>query len=144
MTDDKADILRLLRDQEAATARGDAAGTVAPIADDAVAYDLPPPLEFRGDAARDAEAIDGWFSTWENGVTVELKDPDVLIDGDLAVVFGLSRMRGTKKGAGPLDQWSRRTVVLRRQGAAWRIVHAHSSFPMKMDGSNAAATDLKP
>jgi hypothetical protein len=26
----------------------------------------------------------------------------------------------------------------------WRIIHDHSSYPMKMDGSQQAALDLKP
>ena len=66
-------------------------------------YDIPPPLEYRGTGTQAVDGLREWFSTWESGVTVEMEDPKVVIDGDLAVVFGLSRMRGTKKGAGPLD-----------------------------------------
>jgi ketosteroid isomerase-like protein len=92
-------------------------------------------------------AVDGlreWFATWENGVMVEMKDPQVIIDSDLAVAFGLVRMRGIKKGVGPLDQWHRRTTVLRRRDGVWKISHEHSSFPMRMDGSGTAAIDLVP
>ncbi|WP_099513756.1 nuclear transport factor 2 family protein [Microvirga ossetica] len=52
--------------------------------------------------------------------------------------------RGIKKGVGPLDQWHRRTIVLRRRDGVWKISHEHSSFPMRMDGSGTAATDLVP
>jgi ketosteroid isomerase-like protein len=141
---DKESILSVLRAQGAAVARGDAAGVVAAMAENVVSYDLPPPLEARGADARNVEGLNAWFSTWDGGVTVEIAAPTVLVDGDLAVVFGLSRMRGVKKGEGPLDQWSRRTIVLQRRGGDWRIVHEHGSFPMEMDGSGKAATGLRP
>lgn len=143
---DEQEILTLLREQEAAVGRGDAAGAIAALADDVVCYDLPPPLEYRGDAARDEEGLDRWFATWEDGVAVELADPVVLVERDLAVVFGLTRMRGKKKdgGAGPVDAWNRRTVVLRRREGRWRIVHEHQSYPMRMDGSDKVALDLHP
>lgn len=142
--DDRDAILRLLHDQDEATARGDAAGVVKPLADDVVSYDLPPPLENHGAGPEAEEAIDRWFATWENGVTVRLHDPTVLVDGDLAVVFELAHMQGIKLDKGPLDNWFRRTVALRRGQDGWRIVHDHSSFPMLMDGSGKAATYLTP
>lgn len=141
---DEREVLALLRAQEAAVARGDARGVVAALADDAVCYDLPPPLEYRGAAARDIEGLEQWFATWDGGVTVELAQPTTRIDGDLAVVFGLSRMRGVKRESGPVDLWNRRTIVFRRLSGAWRIVHDHSSYPMMMDGSDMAALDLRP
>lgn len=140
----KNQILALLRAQEKATARGDAAGVVAPLADDLVTYDMPPPLEYRGAGAPMIEGLEQWFATWDGPVTAELSAPTIIVEGDLAVVFGLSRMRGRKKDAGPLDSWNRRTVVLRRANGMWCIVHEHLSYPMKMDGSGQAATDLKP
>lgn len=73
-----------------------------------------------------------------------LRDPQLLIDGDLAVVPGPTRRRGTKRGEGPVDLWSRRTVVLAGRDGSWRIVHEHGSVPMRMDGSGRAALDLTP
>jgi ketosteroid isomerase-like protein len=58
MSDDRQMILNLLREQEAATARGDAAGVITSLADDAVLYSLPPPLETRGAEARDTGTVD--------------------------------------------------------------------------------------
>lgn len=138
------EILALLRKQEAATERGDAEAVVADYADDVVIYDLPPPLEYRGSGKAHIDGLNHWFATWEGSVKVELAHPTVIVDGDIAVVFGLSRMRGTKKGSGPVDSWNRRTLVLRRRAAQWRIIHEHGSYPLEMDGSGKAATDLKP
>lgn len=67
-----------------------------------------------------------------------------MIDGDLAVAFGLSRMSGIKTDGTKVDSWSRRTIVLRRIGGSWKIIHEHASFPMAMDGSGRAVTDLLP
>jgi len=144
MADDEKDILRILRDQEAAIGRGDAEAAISALAADVVTYDLPPPLEYRGAGTPAVDGLREWFATWEDGVTVEMKAPQVIINGDLAVAFGLARMRGIKKGVGPLDQWHRRTIVLRRRDGVWQISHEHSSFPMRMDGSGTAATDLVP
>ena len=74
---------------------------VQPIAENAVSFDLPPPLHVRNDAAQHVHGLEQWFATWDGAVTVEMAEPTVLVDGDLAVVFGLSRMRGIKKGSGP-------------------------------------------
>lgn len=140
----KQDILALLGEQEAAVARGDAKGVVAPMADDIISYDLPPPLEYGGAGASALEGYEQWFATWSGPVTTELIDPTIMVDGDLAVVFGLSRMRGTKSDGTVIDSWNRRTAVLRRHAGAWAIVHEHSSYPLAMDGSGRALTDLKP
>lgn len=145
MPDDaKTEIVTLLREQEAAVARGDAHGVIAPLASDLVTYDLPTPLEYRGAGAPYADGLNQWFSTWDGPVVVKLADPTVIVDGDLAVVFGMSRMQGRKRDAGPVDSWNRQTIVLRRAAGSWRIVHEHKSYPTEMDGSGRSATNLKP
>lgn len=143
-SDDEAAILRLLKDRDIAIRSGDAKAAIAPLADDVVVYDLPPPLSYEGAEARDAAALDDWFGTWDGPVRTETPEPRIFIDGDLAVAYGLTRLQGYKKGEGPQDVWLRSTAVLRREGAGWRIFHQHQSFPMMMDGSRRAATDLKP
>jgi ketosteroid isomerase-like protein len=141
---DEKEILALLRAQEDAVGRGDAPGVLRPLADEVVTYDLPPPLEQRGNPASAEDGLRQWFATWNGPVTTTLHEPTVLVDGNLAVVFGLSRMQGTKKAGAKVDNWNRRTVALRRIDGAWRIVHVHDSYPMLMDGSGKAATDLSP
>ena len=57
-----------------------------------------------------------------------MADPQLMIDGDLAVAFGLSRMTG-------IDRWHKgrllepANVVLRRSAGSWKIIHEHASFP---------------
>ncbi len=139
-----AEVLKVLRFREAAVRAGDAEAAVSVQADDAVAYELPPPLQFTGPAASHVKALNSWFATWDGPVESVVAEPTILIEGDLAVSYGLCHISGVKKGLGLVDQWSRNTVVLRRDTAGWKIVHEHSSVPMKMDGSGQAANDLKP
>lgn len=141
---DEQVILQLLNERDTANQRRDAAAVLAPLDNHYVAYDFPPPLQSVGDGTRDTKALDAWFDTWEGPVTIELVQPTVLVDGDLAVVFGLGRLRGVKKDSGPMDHWNRRTIALCRVDGAWRIVHEHNSYPIKMDGTFRAATELKP
>ncbi|CAN7685072.1 nuclear transport factor 2 family protein [Rhizobium sp. LjRoot30] len=141
---DHYDVLDVIRNQDAATARGDAAAVVAPIDDGAILFDLPPPLQNQGNPAEGIEGLNAWFEMWEGGVTITLDNPTVIVDGDLAVVFGLNRMQGVKKDGGPLDAWNRRTVVLHRRNGQWKIIHEHNSYPMAMDGTARAMTELKP
>lgn len=127
-----------------ALANANVEAVVEPLAQDAVVYDLQPPLAFVGAAARDADGLHTWLKTWESPPRVELRDPQILLDGDLAVVYGLSRMRGKKIEEGLVDLWFRTTLVCRRSRSGWTIVHEHNSVPMKMDGSGLAAIDLEP
>ena len=144
MANDQTAILELLRSRERAVHSGDAEAAIADVMAGAAIYDLPPPLAYNHDAGEAVDGLNGWFSTWNGPVSAELHNPEVQISGDLAAVWGLSRMRGDKKGQGPTDIWFRTSVILRRTRTGWEIIHEHNSVPLKMDGSGAAAVDLKP
>lgn len=141
---DENSVLKVLRSREAAVAEGVAESFISHFADDAVLYDLPPPLQVQSDRAEGVDALNRWFATWNGRVESLVPEPTIIIDGDLALVFGLANLRGDKKGEGPQSMWLRSTVAMRREGDRWKIVHEHSSFPLKMDGSGLAARDLRP
>lgn len=141
---DEAAIRALIEARNAAVYVGETQRAIAPLSQDVVAYDLQPPLQFVGAAARDADALAQWLATWEGPVSIEMPDPVISIDGKLAFAHGLSRMQGTKQGYGTGELWYRSTLCLKRIAGAWSIVHEHNSVPMKMDGSGLAATDLRP
>jgi ketosteroid isomerase-like protein len=144
MKTDETDIRDLLAARDTALARGDAAAAVATMDSEIVSFDLPPPLRLIGEAARNPADLDGWFATWNGPIESRFTDPVVLVSGNLAVAHGLTNLRGDKKGQGPVDAWFRSSFALVRRASGWRIVHEHHSFPMKMDGSNLVASDLKP
>ena len=144
MATDESDIRDLLTKRDDALARGDAAAVVATTDADIVSFDLQPPLRLIGAAARDPADLDAWLATWHGPIISRFTDPVIHMSGDLAVAHGLTNLRGDKKNQGSVDVWFRSSFVLIRRASGWRIVHEHHSFPMKMDGSNLVASDLKP
>lgn len=129
--------------QEDATRNGDAAGVIGYLTDDAVAFDLPPPLVQPAEVMHDPATLERWFATWSAPPSITTGDLTIEVDGDLACAFGLRRMAGTQGGAETV-LWYRETFVLRRTAAGWRIRHSHASVPFAMDGSGKALLDLTP
>lgn len=107
---------------------------------DAVIYDLAPPLGRRG---MNRDSIAAWLAGWEGPIQIDSRDVDLAIEGNLAFVSALNRMRGRQNGEDQ-DMWYRTTLCLRKAGGRWRIVCDHASVPFYMDGSYRAAFDLKP
>ena len=110
-------------------------------ADDAVSYDLDPPLQHLGP---DKGALQAWFDTWDGPIGWAMGDLVVDVGGDIAIARGLGHMTGTKKSGEKVDLWTRVTMGFVRRGADWKITHQHNSVPFMMDGSFKAAIDLKP
>jgi ketosteroid isomerase-like protein len=141
-TRDEVEILALLGALRQAHHDKDAAGIAAPYEGDAMVCDLSPPLSHHG---IDVKAKQAWLDGWEGPIELETPPGRLLIDGDLAVHYGFTRMSGHPKQAGQdIGFWLRDTIVLRRKHGTWRIVHFHSSVPFYMDGSLRPAFDLKP
>ena len=109
--------------------------------DDAVTYDLAPPLWSVGvDKAR----LQAWFDSWDGPIGWAMGELVVDVGGDLAVARGLGHMVGTKKSGENVDLWTRVTMCFERRAGKWKIVHRHASVPFLMDGSLKAAVHLKP
>lgn len=142
--DDETQIRNVLADHTRALRAKDAGLAVAHLAQDVVSFDLEPPLQFTGAAARDRDGIEAWFRTWRGPIGWEVGDPSIAVGGDVAFVHGLGHMTGTKTDGEVVDLWVRCTVCLRRRGGAWEITHQHTSVPFYMDGSYKAAVDLRP
>lgn len=140
---DHEDIRALIARQEVATRAGDAAGVIACFTDDAVTFELPPPLVQPTAVVRDPAVLEAWFATWAEPPTITSRGWTVEVDGNLATAFGLRRMAGTQGGEAKA-LWYRETLVLRRTAAGWRIRHSHASVPFAMDGSDKALLDLVP
>lgn len=140
----EAEIKAVLEARGAAVAAKDAEASVRHYADDVVLFDLAPPLAQPASQAGDPAQAQQWFATWDGPIAVEVRDLVVRANGNLAFAFGLLHMSGTRTDGSEADFWSRTTACLERQGGAWRIVHEHNSFPMLMDGSGRAATELQP
>lgn len=61
-----------------------------------------------------------------SGVKATLKKRDEFVSGDMAVVVSESEVRGTSVTK-PVHSLMMETMVLKRDGDAWRIQHIHWS-----------------
>jgi ketosteroid isomerase-like protein len=123
-----ADVTELVqRTAEAAAAyiRGDIRHYLSLIKHDGD-YTLMPPYGGEPKIGFDVEAaLESTPKTFQGG-EAELEVVQTLASGDLAVIVGIERQRG-KVGGLPEQDWSLRvTLVFRREGAEWRLVHRHA------------------
>ena len=139
------EILALFTELEEGMRDRSPARIVARYAEDAVTCTLAPPLRNTGLDARDPEAWAGWMAGFAGPITLEHRDLEVAVSGDVAFVHGLARMSAVPVGYPEgFSLWMRTTVGLRRREGRWLVTHEHQSVPFHMDGSFLAATDLEP
>jgi uncharacterized protein (TIGR02246 family) len=139
-TTNRAEIEALFEKLERAHADHDADAIADAYAPDAVIFDMAPPLKRRG---MNRDNVAAWLAGWDGPIQIDARDVNLTVDGDLAFVSALNRMRG-RVGGEEQDLWYRTTMCLQRISEQWRIVCDHSSVPFYMDGSYCAAVDLKP
>jgi uncharacterized protein (TIGR02246 family) len=121
----------------AATAAKDLDGIMESIAPDVVSYEHEAPLAYVG-AERVREVCRRGLEASAGTVTLDIPDLTVLVEGDLAVAWGLNRI--VADGA---VTWSRGTRVFRRVRGEWVLSHQQVSFPY-YPATGKAATDLRP
>lgn len=108
---------------------------------DVVAYDMMPPLEYRG--------ADSYRAAWMQGLSmpgsfeIELHRPVIVADTEVAFAFALTAYHVRPGKGEPIDGWFRWTAGFRRIGGVWKIVHEQSSVPIDMD-NKLALVELQP
>jgi uncharacterized protein (TIGR02246 family) len=110
-------------------------------ADDVVAFDAVDALRFVGKAAY-ARHWESCLSQCPGQMIFELHELEVTAVADLAACAYLCRC-GYTDGTQEKSGWMRSTVVLRRGGDRWCIVHEHHSAPFDPQ-SGKALFDLTP
>jgi ketosteroid isomerase-like protein/uncharacterized protein YndB with AHSA1/START domain len=113
-----------------------------PIAPDVHAYEHEAPLQYQGQAALRETCRQG-FEKAQGDFTWDIPDLQILVRGDLAVTWGLNRMRAQVPGQPVHESWSRGTRVFRKLHGQWKLVHQHVSFPFDPD-SGLSRMDLRP
>ena len=141
---DKDDINYLLARYERAIHDKDAAAVIACYSENAVAYDLAPPLALGARSLTDPAGLEEWFATWDAPINSVAKHKHVSADENLAYAFALRHMTGRKKSGENVDLWFRATATMSKEHGAWKITHVHNSVPFAMDGSGKAELNLKP
>ena len=107
-----------------------------------VAYDLVPPLQYKGwDAYRDD--YKAFFDQYDGPIEFEFRDLVIAADATFGYSHELQRVSGTLKGGQKAAFWLRVTDIYRKIGGQWRVVHEHVSVPTNLE-TGKAALDLTP
>lgn len=134
-------IKTLIDEYLSAVRRKDLDRLMACYTDDVVAYDLMPPLEYRGAHSYKK----AWAAALSTADTFELEPRDLRVycGGDVAFAHALMRYDVQPQEGGRMQGWFRWTAGLRRTVDTWKIIHEQSSVPTDMD-TNRALLDLQP
>ncbi|RJL33603.1 DUF4440 domain-containing protein [Bailinhaonella thermotolerans] len=111
-------------------------------AEDVVSFDVEPPLQHAGVAAK----LKNWEKvfTFFRDVDYEIRDLRITVGGDVAFGHGFGRLSGTMtNGAATDGMWVRATFCLRRAGGEWLIAHDQVSVPLDI-ATGRGVTDLEP
>jgi ketosteroid isomerase-like protein len=142
MPSTESDVTALLDRQSEAMGRKDIDRVMALYSADVVYFDVVPPLRFDGSAELRSRFLQ-WFESYRSGIHLERRDLHMVVSGDLAVAYWLSRSSGTLTDGRHVGSWVRATSCCRQSEGVWRIVHEHISLPVDVDSGNAVR-DLVP
>ena len=116
---------------------------VSVYAEDAVFYDIAPPLRSTGtDELR--KGTKQWFSSFDGPIGYEFGEISITAGRDLGFAHSINHLTGKRTNGEQTDIWMRVTVGFTKIDGRWLVTHEHVSVPLYMDGSNKAAVDLKP
>ncbi len=107
-----------------------------------VAYDVVPPLQYKGRDAYRKDYLE-FLGQYDGPVHVEYRDMQIFSSGDVGFIHALERFTGKMKDGQQSDMWLRATSGVIRVDGKWLIVHDHISVPADFD-TGKAVLDLKP
>jgi uncharacterized protein (TIGR02246 family) len=116
-----------------ASARKDLDASMEPIADDIVSFEHGTPQAYHGIDAVRAVCAEG-FEYQDGDFRWDVPDLRVLVNGDLAVTWGLNRMHSLLPDGTVREMWSRGTRIFQRRNGRWQMTHQHVSFPVDSAG----------
>jgi len=135
--------VRAVVDRIAAAIRDkDVDAVMAHYAPDIVAFDLLPPLQYRG-AAMIRKRLSQWLSSFQGPIGFEMRDLVITAGDDVAFCHSLNRVTGRTTQGKKIDMSWRATLCCRKIDGRWMVTHGHSSVPFDME-SGQASLDLRP
>lgn len=139
---ERKEILQLFEDFKKAFKARDLDAIMSLYDVNVVAYDISPPLEYRG-RENYRKAWQAFFDAYQGPVEVEIKEPTIGFSGGLAYSINLECYRGVLKSGEKSEIWVRITDVYHKVGGKWQIVHEHVSVPTDFE-TGKSMLDLKP
>jgi len=111
-------------------------------APDIVSFDLEPPLQHLGAAAKRRNWANA-FSMYQRPLGYEIHALTIALGDGVAFGHSLNRISGTLKNGHTTHRWIRSTIGLRKIGARWLITHDQVSVPVDF-ATGKALLDLEP
>jgi ketosteroid isomerase-like protein len=111
-------------------------------APDMVSFDIVPPLQHVGAAAKWKNWADV-FTIYQRPLGYEMRDLTITVGDDVAFGHSLNRISGTLKNGKRSDYWVRWTACFRKIDGDWLIVHDQVSVPFDVQ-SGRALLNLEP
>jgi ketosteroid isomerase-like protein len=139
---DEADIRQRIDKAVEAIRAMDLEGVKPMYAPDIVSFDIVPPLQHVGAAAKLKNWVDV-FTAYCPPLSYEIRDLTITVGDDVAFGHSLARLSGTLKNGKKSGYWVRWTTCLRKSDGSWLIVHDQISVPVDF-GSGRALLDLEP
>ena len=84
MAHDERELSELLDSVTQALFEKDAGGAIAPLADDAVTFDLAPPLKHGPAMTHDPARLEEWFGTWKGPIISQPGERTIVVDQNVA------------------------------------------------------------
>jgi uncharacterized protein (TIGR02246 family) len=109
---------------------------------DVVSFDVEPPLQHVGVAAK----LENWARVFEffESVSYEFRDLTLTVGDDVAFGRAFGRLSGTPKhGTATSGMWVRATLCFRKIDGTWLIAHDQVSVPLDVS-SGKGVLDLQP
>jgi uncharacterized protein (TIGR02246 family) len=120
----------------------DAKAVMALYTPDVIAYDIVPPLQYKGADAYGKDFAT-FFSQYQGPMDIEFQDCRITSSGDLAIVSCLNHVTGTLTNGQTSSVWLRDTTALHRVNGQWLDFHDHVSAPTDFD-TGKSRLDLTP
>lgn len=109
---------------------------------DITAYDIVPPLQYKGIDAYTKDFAT-FFAQYQGPMTIDFQDCNISTSGDLAIVSCLEHVTGTMTNGQSSSMWLRGTSGLRRVNGHWLDFHDHISVPTDFE-TGKSRLDLTP
>lgn len=109
---------------------------------DVVSFDIEPPLQHVGIAAK----LANWARVFQvfDTITYDIRDLTFTVGGDVAFGHAFARLRGTRAdGTATPGMWVRVSYGMRKIDGTWLIAHDQVSVPLDI-GSGRGVTDHEP
>jgi ketosteroid isomerase-like protein len=139
---DEADIRQRIDKLVEAIRAMDFEGVKPIYAPDLVSFDIVPPLQHVGAAAKWKNWADV-FMAYQRPLGYEIRDLTITVGDDVAFGRSLNRISGTLKNGNRSDYWVRWTTGFRKIDGNWLIVHDQVSVPLDVK-SGRALLNLEP